>query len=36
MKLILYQEITGINFEEKINQINGKPIKLYFVDAYEK
>ncbi|MFD1356817.1 hypothetical protein ACFQ4X_02810 [Fictibacillus halophilus] len=28
-------EITGINKEEKIIQIDGKAIKLYFVDAYE-
>lgn len=28
-------EITGINKDEKIIQIDGKPIKLYFVDAYE-
>ncbi|ANX11525.1 hypothetical protein ABE41_005855 [Fictibacillus arsenicus] len=28
-------EITEVNKEEKIIQIDGKPIKLYFVDAYE-
>lgn len=33
--LTLSGEITGINKEEKIIQIEGKAIKLYFVGAYE-